>query len=78
MTEHATWSEPCACGRDIRVPGLPTERSRWSADDWQAIAGAVRLHQGTPEHVAYRLGYHARVVPHTWCPDGRPVIGGLE
>lgn len=76
--DRQTWSEPCVCGRDIRVANLPTDRAAWTQQDWVAIGNAVKLHQGTPEHVAYRLGYRARILPQTWCADGLPIVGGLE
>lgn len=76
--DRGTWSEPCVCGRDIRVPDVPVDKTRWTPVDWESVGRAVRNHQATPEHVAYRMGYRARVLPHTMSPDGLPVVGGLE
>ncbi len=75
---RAMWSEPCVCGRDIRVPNIPQDRAAWTAQDWVVIGQAVSLHAKTPEHVAMRMGYHARVLPHTMTPDGLPIVGGFE
>lgn len=41
-----TRTERCACGGCITAP----------ADDWAAIAAAVRLHNSGPQHQAWRLG----------------------
>lgn len=77
-TGRARWDEPCVCGRDIRVDNIPRDRMAWTQQDWQAIGAAVLNHQKTPEHVAMRLGYHARVLPHTMTPDGLPIVRGFE
>lgn len=69
------WSEPCACGRDIRVPNIPLDRAMWSEQDWASITVAVSAHQRTPEHVAYRMGYRANILPRSITLDGLPVWG---
>lgn len=75
---RGTWSEPCACGRDIRVPNIPLDRAMWSEQDWASITVAVSAHQRTPEHVAYRMGYRANILPRSITLDGLPVVGGIE
>lgn len=51
-------TERCVCGGYITAP----------ADDWDAIATEVRLHNATPMHEAWRLGlaYRAAPLPADW------------
>lgn len=55
-----TRTEPCVCGGCISAP----------ADDWQAIANAVNLHNRSPEHQAWRIGWNLARHPNTWGLDG--------
>lgn len=53
-------TEACLCGLAITAPD----------GDWEAIAEAVRRHQRTPEHAAWRLGMRLRRAGGTWTRDG--------
>lgn len=53
----------CVCGGYITAP----------ADDWDAIATEVRLHNATPMHEAWRLGLRLVRREHSYGRDGRGV-----
>lgn len=56
-------TERCVCGGSITAP----------ANDWDAIAIEVRLHNATPMHEAWRLGLRLERQDGTTTPDGRGV-----